>query len=118
MKFEEGEIRKRYRRLGAETSRVAAELITESGEVKTQQEIILRLVYQYPGLTSRELATKTAKLDRYQIARRLPELAGMGLVEKDYSKRKKTGFGWRIAVRERMDFGLRGGSKLRIRKPE
>lgn len=44
--------------------------------------IAFELVKQFPGRTSKELA-KLGTLDRYQIARRLPELAGMGKVRRE-----------------------------------
>ena len=54
-----------------------------SGAMKGQAIAVLELVKSRPGLTSRELAgiyLGRPQLDRYQIARRLPELLSAGLV--------------------------------------
>lgn len=57
-----------------------------SGEMKSQAIEVLALVRRFPGRTSKELgkAIETnrieTKLDRYRIARRLPELESAKLV--------------------------------------
>jgi hypothetical protein len=56
-----------------DSSRAAAEAITRSGERQRQTSEVLRLVREHPGRTSLEL-TRFTDLDRYQVARRLPEL--------------------------------------------
>jgi hypothetical protein len=48
-----------------------------SGVLKGQRLIALGLVKQFPGRSSKELA-KLGTLDRYQLARRLPELVELG----------------------------------------
>jgi len=58
------------------SSKRAAREIQRSGALKGQRLIALRLVEQYPGRSSKELA-QLGSLDRYQLARRLPELAKM-----------------------------------------
>ena len=59
----------------------AAEQLIQSGRHNDQLRIVLDTVRSWPGQTSRELA-QHCELDRYQIARRLPELEQMGLVRK------------------------------------
>jgi hypothetical protein len=61
------------RRKDPASSRAAAEAITGSGERQRQTAEVLRLVRDHPGYTSLEL-TRFTDLDRYQVARRLPEL--------------------------------------------
>lgn len=56
-----------------ETSHLAAEHIHSSGKSEVQRIEVLRLVREHPGRTSLELA-QYGTLDRYQIARRIPEL--------------------------------------------
>jgi len=56
-----------------ESSKRAAREIESSGALKGQRLIALRLVEQYPGRSSKELA-QLGTLDRYQLARRLPEM--------------------------------------------
>ena len=51
-----------------------------SGALKGQRLIALDLVKQFPGRSSKELA-KLGTLDRYQLARRLPELVELGHVK-------------------------------------
>lgn len=59
------------------TSHMAAAAI--QGEASRQRVVIRKLVEEHPGLTSQELA-EHSDLDRYQIARRLPELRAKGKV--------------------------------------
>lgn len=61
------------------TSHEAARHIVASGVQLDQQAVALTAVRQAPGLTSNELAQRTV-LDRYMLARRLPELEEAGLV--------------------------------------
>ena len=61
------------RKTDPESSRRAAREIERSGVLKGQRLIALRLVEQYPGRTSKELS-QLGTLDRYQLARRLPEM--------------------------------------------
>ena len=63
------------------TSRQAEAAITASGQRQTQAEIVLEAVNAHPGLTSAEL-TRHIEMDRWQIARRLPDLEANGLVKK------------------------------------
>jgi DNA-binding MarR family transcriptional regulator len=59
----------------------------KSGALKGQALIALDLVKQFPGRSSKELA-KLGSLDRYQIARRLPELLEMKHVTRTQSDDK------------------------------
>jgi hypothetical protein len=45
----------------------------ESGQMRSQALEVLELVKQFPGRTSKQLG-ELGSLDRYRIARRLPEL--------------------------------------------
>lgn len=53
-----------------------------SGAMRGQRLIAFELVKLFPGRTSKELA-ELGTLDRYQLARRLPELAEMGKVRRE-----------------------------------
>lgn len=55
------------------SSAVAEERITKSGRRAQQQHTALQAVKDHPGCTSKELAG-LCHLDRYMLARRLPEL--------------------------------------------
>ena len=77
------------------TSHISAHEITYSGARTTQQIEVLELVSDYAGHTSRELAVWSA-MDRYQMARRLPELEHAGLVTKGPARRDETNL--RMAV--------------------
>ena len=69
----------RSRRKDPPSSHRAENEIRGSGAMRGQRLICLTLVEQYPGRTSKELA-ELGTLDRYQLARRLPELHEMHLV--------------------------------------
>ncbi len=56
-----------------ESSYAAEDEINRNGTRATQQAQVLAYVRRWPGLTSRELAAR-ANVDRYILARRLPEL--------------------------------------------
>lgn len=56
-----------------ETSHIAAEAVTKSGVRAHQQRQVLAALREWPGRTSAELAQQ-ASMDRYAVARRLPEL--------------------------------------------
>jgi hypothetical protein len=63
----------RARTTDPETSHEAGDAIRASGELGRQQTAVLEAVRRWPGLTSLELGARM-KLDRWAIARRLPEL--------------------------------------------
>ena len=75
------------------SSHEAADHVVGSGLAKAQQDQAEAAVYAHPGRTSLELSTMCA-LDRYTLARRLPELEDAGRVHRgpirqcDISKRK------------------------------
>ena len=66
----------RARNTDPETSHEAADAIKASGELGRQQMAVLAAVRRWPGLTSLELGARM-KLDRWAVARRLPELEGV-----------------------------------------
>jgi len=72
------------------SSHEAAAEVTASGARATQQAEVLRGVKEYPGRTSKELAHLIG-CDRYLVARRLPELARKGLVQRGHMVTCKIG---------------------------
>lgn len=68
-----------YRHSDPATSEQAATHVTNSGIRRKQQQAALAAVLAHPGHTSHELATLSG-LDRYALARRLPECATAGVV--------------------------------------
>lgn len=64
-----------------ESSHLAAEHVTRSGKRGQQQTQATAAVRSFPGCTSFELALKT-DIDRYTLARRLPECVTAGSVRK------------------------------------
>jgi CRP-like cAMP-binding protein len=64
-----------------DTSKQAAEAITASGKRDAQAKAVHLAVRGYRGHTSAELA-KLCGYDRHMVARRLPELERLGLVQK------------------------------------
>ncbi|WP_291774875.1 winged helix-turn-helix domain-containing protein [Luteibacter sp.] len=70
------------RRTDPKTSHLAADQITASGKRGQQQAQAIAAVRAFPGMTSFELAMRT-NLDRYMLARRLPECVTAGSVRKD-----------------------------------
>jgi len=71
----------RARRTDCDSSHVAADKAERDGTIGRQAAAALALVRRYPGRTSKELA-RLGSLDRYQLARRLPELRTAGVVER------------------------------------
>lgn len=67
------------------TSHIAAEEHTASGKRSHQQAQCAAAVRAHPGHTSFELAMLT-RLDRYMLARRLPECELAGTVRRDDPK--------------------------------
>jgi hypothetical protein len=74
------------------TSFEAEETITRNGTRETQAARVLFLLQRYPGTTSAELAYESCvgdnadtwdwSMDRYVVARRLPELEFLGRVKR------------------------------------
>lgn len=69
------------RRSDPESSHRAAAEITDSGARAHQQAQAIAAVRAYPGLTSQELSELTG-LERYMLARRLPEAVTAGAIRK------------------------------------
>lgn len=69
------------RRTDPESSHQAAEIHTLSGKRGAQQDQAAAAVRQFPGCTSFELAMRT-HMDRYMLARRLPECELAGRVRR------------------------------------
>ena len=69
------------RRSDPNSSHLAAVHITRTGKRSAQQEQAAAAVRQFPGHTSFELAMLT-NLDRYMLARRLPECETAGSVRR------------------------------------
>ena len=70
----------------APASERAENKMRESGKMRGQALAVLTLVKRFPGYTSKELASESWPLDRYQLARRLPELLSAGLVTRTDEK--------------------------------
>lgn len=68
-----------------ESSHLAAAEITASGKRAHQQAQTIAAVRQYAGRTSQELCELTG-LDRYMLARRLPECVTAGAVRKGVTR--------------------------------
>lgn len=68
-----------------ETSHIAADKITKSGERKLQQERVADAVRRWPGCTSAELAEKM-RADRTMPARRLKEIETAGAVVRGHAR--------------------------------
>jgi hypothetical protein len=72
----------RARRGDPSGSHAAAAEMNASGAARIQRERVIDLVYTHPGLSSNELAKHCDDLDRFQIARRLPEAEEIGEVHR------------------------------------
>jgi hypothetical protein len=70
------------RRTDIQSSHLAAQEIIASGLREQHQAIVLQLVIDHPGSTSRELAARTNALDHHQISRRLSEVEREGQIHK------------------------------------
>lgn len=72
------------RRADADSSHAAADRMQRRGRLRRHRELVLAVVRQHPGLTSRELfetdAGQATGLDRHDFGRRLPDLREHGLV--------------------------------------
>lgn len=75
---------------GQSTSKKAAEKLVDSGNHKAQMEIVLIHLRENPGVTSLELAER-AGMDRYVVARRLPDLLKQGLVRQCAARKCRIG---------------------------
>lgn len=63
------------------TSKLAARELVDSGRLTAQQTEVLEALQRFPGSTSAELA-EAAGIDRYRVARRLPDLERLGRAAK------------------------------------
>lgn len=70
------------RRSDPVSSHIAAATVTKSGSRESNCRKVLLLVKDYPGRTSKELAALTWEFDRYEVARRLADLAEQGKVRR------------------------------------
>ena len=78
----------RARTTDALSSHKAADDAERSGLIGRQCAAVLELVRRTPGMTSSELAARH-RMDRYVIARRLPDLERRGLVRRiEYGARQ------------------------------
>jgi len=77
---DEARPRARARRTDPASARASADLVESRGIAPAQRGLVLALVQHYPGKTSAELAARSQGLDRWQVARRLPELAEAAVV--------------------------------------
>lgn len=78
-------------RTDPETSRQAEKEIKSSGLLSIQLRETLEALLRYPkNLTSRELASRT-RLDYHEVARRLPDLATLGLAKQGPKRRCRVG---------------------------
>lgn len=71
----------RARRTDPATSHEAAAAMLASGAIGRQAQDVLDAVRRWPGLTSLELGARM-EIDRWAVARRLPELEGAGHVRR------------------------------------
>ncbi len=63
------------------SSHAAADRMQRTGKLEEQRAQVLALVKKHPYRTSKELGDLSEELDRYAIARRLPELEAVGKVK-------------------------------------
>ncbi len=68
-----------------ESSHLAGESITQSGNRQTQCDAVLDVVSKTPNSTARELA-EYYNIDRYMVSRRLADLCNANLVRKAKSR--------------------------------
>jgi hypothetical protein len=84
--FIDFEARELARRTDPSSSHDAAQEMVESGALNAQCRIVYAALVSYPNHTSAEIA-KLASLDRYMVARRLPDLAKRRLVYRGKKRR-------------------------------
>lgn len=77
---DEARPRARARRTDPASARASADLVESRGIAPAQRGQVLSLVQRYPGKTSAELAARVQGMDRWQVARRLPELDRAGVI--------------------------------------
>lgn len=79
----------RSRRTDPPTSRVAGANHEASGKAGTHRQLVADAVTRWPGRTSAELAAACG-LDRYEVARRLPEVERAGRIRRGAARRCQT----------------------------
>lgn len=67
-------------RTDPDSSRRAARRHEQSGRLDVDRRRVLEALKRFPGVTSKQLAT-ICGFDRYMVAKRLPDLRRMGLVQ-------------------------------------
>lgn len=80
------DVRARARSRDSATSHAAAKRVNRKGWARTQAARVLRALHSLPGATRLELA-EAMNADRYMVARRLPDLREIGLVENGPDRR-------------------------------
>lgn len=70
-----------FRHSDPRSSQDAGVAVEKKGKAQKQRDIAQRLVATYPGHTSKELSSISG-MDRYALARRLPELFRAGVVRR------------------------------------
>jgi hypothetical protein len=69
----------RARRRDAIASHAAADALERDKRDTKQLKLVMSLVRRFPGRSSKMIAT-LGRVDRHMVARRLPELAALGLI--------------------------------------
>lgn len=87
----------RSRRTDPSSSHDAAAHVAKRGIARRQCETVLAALKTRPGLTSNELA-EDAGLDRYVVARRLPELKKRGQVQQKIDCKRRDRITNRLAT--------------------
>lgn len=85
-----------FRNSDPHTSRLAAQIVEESGRRSSHKWRIFEFVKKHPAHTSKEIA-KALDLCRYAVARRLPDLENDGLVCKCYEFKNGE---WCLSIRK------------------
>jgi len=81
------ELKTMHRRVDPETSRMAAEDITNDGTATALRRQVAYAVHSNPGLTSRELAESGTELSHENFHKRLPELERNGKVHRAQARK-------------------------------
>ena len=79
------ELKRMSRRTDPATSHEAAAELVRSGRLDTQCSEVYAALRRHPGATSAEIAAAEG-LDRFLVARRLPDLVSRGLAERCQSR--------------------------------
>jgi len=75
------------RKTDPRSSKRAAREIEKSGVLRGNRNLVLALIKQYPGHTSKQLAM-LGKVDRHMVARRCADLRNMRLVKSEETGEK------------------------------